>query len=210
MKAAGILLGGLLAMSLHAAVSDILIARGGSQTNGSTVTNTGPLGLPGNLIFDGNQFVTPTTTPSGAIYLNFLNTNAVLVTNNALPITGCAPRILSFGTDYLVTWLETNAKPSLLRAAFYSNGSLGTASTIATNVTVGTVALSGKQPPAIAVWQSEESNSVVYARAINGDGSPAGDLFPIASSAQPQRFPSIDTDRRKPPRVLGREKRCDQ
>jgi hypothetical protein len=194
MKSLGILSSFLLTYSVWAANSDILIATGGGSWTGSTVTNTGSVGVPGNLVFDGNHFVFPTTLPSSAIYLNFLNTNAVLVTSNALPINGCTPRILALGNNYLVAWLDTNATPSLLRAALFSNGTLGPAFTVGTNVAVESVALSGKQPPVVAVWQSEGSNSTVSARALNGDGSPAGDSFAITPSVQPQRFPAIDTD----------------
>jgi len=172
-------------------MSDMLFATGGTQMSGSTVTNSGSVGVPGNLVFDGSHFVFPTTSPSGALHLNFLDTNGVLVASNALPVSGATPRIIPLGTNYLVGWLDTNDVPSLLRAALFSNGSLGSAFVIATNVSAETIALSGRQSPILAVWQS---GGVVLARALNEDGAPAGETFTVASSAEPQRFPAIDTD----------------
>jgi hypothetical protein len=191
MKSLGIYLCALLAGSVHAATSDILFATGGTHMTGSTVTNSGSMGVPGNLVFDGSRFVFPTVSPSGAIHLNFLATNGALVASNALPISGAAPRVIVLGTNYLIAWLDTNAATTPLHAALFSNGSLGNTFLIATNVSAESIALSGRQSTIIAVWQS---GGAVLARALNEDGSAAGGTFAVASSAEPQRFPAIDTD----------------
>jgi hypothetical protein len=191
MKSLGFVLSFLLAGFSHAATSDILFATGGTQMSGSTVTNSGSVGVPGNLVFDGSHFVFPTASPNGALHLNFVDTNGGLVASNALPVSGATPRIIVLGTNYLVAWLDTNAAPSLLRAALFSNGSLGSTFIIATNVSAEAIALSGMQSPVVAVWQSA---GVVLARSLDGEGAPAGETFTVASSAEPQRFPAIDTD----------------
>jgi hypothetical protein len=178
---------------LHAATSDILIPTGGIHYRSSETNGAFP-GFPGNVVFDGQRFVSPSIVTNGAIRLNFFDTNGVLVASNTLTVVGRTPRVAVHGGSHLLVWIETNGLSSLLRGALYSNGLLGITADIATNVANESVALSGTQSPFIVTWESEESNSVIYARALNADGSPAADAFPVAPSDCPQRFPSIDTD----------------
>jgi hypothetical protein len=46
----------------------------------------------------------------------------------------------------------------------------------------------------LAVWQSSESNSAVFARSISGDGRPAANAFAISPSAAPQRYPALNME----------------
>jgi len=57
MKALGVLLSGLLCASVHAATSDILFPRAGGSFSGAA----------GNVIFNGEQFVTPIVQINGGI-----------------------------------------------------------------------------------------------------------------------------------------------
>jgi hypothetical protein len=194
MKTLGYFLGCLLAASLRAAVSDSLFATGGSLYTGSAVTNDGFPGMPGNVVFDGEHFVAPGLLPNGAIRITYFDTNAVMASSNDLPATGSTPRLALNGNSLLLAWLETNGSPSVLRCAVISNGTLATPFSIASNVANESVSLSGKQAPFVAIWQSEGSNSVVYGRTLNSDGSAIASEFAVSPSAQPQRFPSVDTD----------------
>src|SRR5687768_17611233 len=107
MKTLGLILAGMLCATAHGATSDILFATGGSTFNGA----------PGNVIFSGQYFVTPTVQTNGAIHLTFLDTNGIAISNLSLSITGSSPRIVRDGADYLLAWLNTNVSVSVLLAA---------------------------------------------------------------------------------------------
>ena len=184
MKTIVLLLTGLFASIAHGAVSDILWRAGEGTLNGA----------PGNVIFDGQHFVTPTVRTNGAIYLTFLDTNGVAVSNVSLEITGSSPRVVRSGADYLLAWLNTNETPSVLTAARISQGAFGTVSLLDTNVQGETMSLSAAAAGVLVVWQNVGSNSTVFARALDLSGAPAGNTFAVSPSAQPQRGPSVDND----------------
>ncbi len=184
MKTIALILAGLVSVSTHAAVSDLLFRTGGGTLNGA----------PGNVIFDGQQFVTPTVRTNGGIYLTFLDTNGVAVSNISLEITGSSPRVVRNGLDYLLAWLNTNDVPNSLATAPISQGALGPVSLLDTNIQDETISLSAAAGRALAVWQSVGSNSTVFARVLHLSSEPDGDTFAVAPSAQPQRGPSVDND----------------
>ena len=185
MKAFSFLMSVLLCASVHAATSDILMGLGGGTFDGA----------PGNVIYDGQRFLTPAVASNGSIQLMVISTNSgQVISTNSLSVIGSTPRLALNGPNYLLVWLDTNATPSLLKCARVSDFTLSAQFTLATNVMEETLSLSGRAAPFIAVWQSADSNSVVYGRAVNADGSAAADTFAVAPGAQPQRYPSIDTD----------------
>ena len=186
MIARALLVLSLCCTTLSAATSDILLPLAGNYV---------PFpGLPGNVVFDGENFVTVMVSSNGAMNVLALNTNGFPVSTNALAIVGSTPRLIWLGSDYLLAWIETNSSPSLLKCARWSNNTLAAQFVLATNVAAETVTLSGKQAPFVAVWQSTGTNSAIYSRRVDADGSPLGEIFAVAPSAQPQRFPAIDTD----------------
>jgi hypothetical protein len=184
MKTIALILAGLVSVSTHAAVSDLLFRTGGDTLNGA----------PGNVIFNGQHFVTPTVRTNGGIYLTFLDTNGVVVSNVSLAITGSSPRVVRDGADYLLAWLNTNDVPNVLASGRISQGALGPVSLLDTNIQDETISLSAAAGGVLAVWQSLGSNSAVFARVLHISAAPAGDTFAVAPSAQPQRGPSVDND----------------
>ena len=184
MKALSVILAGLLCSSAQAATSDILFPRGGSSFSGAA----------GNVVFNGQQFVTPTVQSNGAIQFVFLDTNGVAVSNLSLSITGSSPRIVLNGSDFLLAWLNTNAASSELNCTRVAGGVTGAISVIGTNVANETISLSGKGAPFVVIWQNADSNSIVLARTLDSNGRPTASSFAVSSSTQPQRYPSVDTD----------------
>jgi hypothetical protein len=164
----------------HAATSDMLFVTGGGTFAGKA----------GNIVFNGQHFVTPCVQNNGAIHLTFLDTNAVVVSNISLSITGSTPRLAPNGLGYLLAWLDTNASPSLKCAAL-SSGILGPVFTGETNISEETLSLSAAHEPYLAVFQS---GNAVFARQINSDGSLAGVAFSVSPSAQAQVNPSVAAD----------------
>jgi hypothetical protein len=184
MKAFGILLVCLFCLSAQGATSDLLFA-----TGGGSMTNS-----PGNVVFNGQHFVTPTVAANGAIYLTMLNTNGVAISNESLSITGSSPRVAYDGTQYVLAWLATNESPNTLAAAQIAGGTVGTVSVLGTNVADETVSLNAAGAQLLVVWQSAGSNSSVFARAINFSGAPVADTIALGSTPLPQRYPSLDND----------------
>ncbi len=179
-----ILLAGFLSTATHGAVSNLLFPTGGA----------GLPGAPGNVIFNGQHFVSPTVLGNGAMQLLFLDTNGIVVSNLSLSITGRSPRVAKAGADYLLSWLETNSAPNLLSAARISQATAGPVSLLATNVVEEAVSFSVAAGEALIVWQSAGSNSVVFARLIDFSAASLGNTFAVSATAQPQRYPSVDND----------------
>ena len=169
---------------LNAATSDIILPLNSDHLEGTA----------GNVVFDGERFVTGVVQSNGTIRIIFINTNGAPVSIKLLGFAGNTPRLALNGPDFLFTWLDTNALPSLLKSARISNGTVVAQSILATNVAAESVTLSGKQSPFVVVWQSEGSNSTVHTCTVNGDGAALSETFAISAGNQPQRHPSIDSD----------------
>jgi hypothetical protein len=180
----GVLLGTLLAVAAHGATSDILFHTGEGTFNGA----------PGNIIFNGQHFVTPVVRTNNRIFLTFLDTNAVAVSNQSMGAVGSSPRIVTDGSDYLMVWLNPNEGSNTLSFVRISAGFTGPISLIATNVAEESVSLSRAGNELLVVWQNPGSNSTVLARAYNLNGLPVDAAFAVAPSALPQRYPSVDND----------------
>jgi hypothetical protein len=144
-------------------------------------------------MFDGERFVAPTVLSNGSIQLTFIATNSTIATT-PLFVNGNTARLAINGSDYLLAWVETNTTPSLLKCARVANGVVSRHFVLAIDVAEETLVLSGNAGHFIAVWQSTGSKSAIIGRALRGDGSPAAEAFTVSSSAQPQRYPAIDTD----------------
>ena len=179
----GVLLGTLLAVVAHGATSDILFHTGEGTFNGA----------PGNMIFNGEHFVTPVVRTNNRIFLTFLDTNAAAVSNQSLG-AGSSPRIVADGPDYIMVWLNSNEGPNALSFVRFSGGFSGSTSLIATNVAEESISLSRASNELLIVWQSTASNSTVFARAYNLNGLPVDAAFAVSPSALPQRYPSVDND----------------
>jgi hypothetical protein len=178
--------------ALQAAVSPILLPTGGAHYTNTAAPNFP--GAPGNFVFDGSHFVTLGSLPDGVLRLTWFDTNAVIVSKTTLPLTGSTPRIALHGTNLLIAWLNTNTAPALLQAAPFSNGVLGQALPVASNVAHGRVAISGAKPPFLVVWQNDAEHSVIRARFLDANAATLADEFPVSHSAAPQKFPSADSD----------------
>ena len=74
-----------------AATSDILLALHSDHLEGT----------PGNIVFDGAQFVTGVVQTNGTIQIVSINTNGAPVATNALGFTGNTPRLTLNGPDFL-------------------------------------------------------------------------------------------------------------
>src|SRR5688572_1773117 len=81
----------LLSLGAHAAPLSILF-----RSHDSSGSPPGLRGVPGNLAFNGEYFVTPTVQSNGGIHLVFVNSNAVIASNLtlSLSITGSSPRLV--------------------------------------------------------------------------------------------------------------------
>jgi hypothetical protein len=165
----------------HAATSDILFAPVGGTFSGRA----------GNLVFNGQHFATPLVQTDGTINLTLLDTNAVIVSNISLSITGSTPRIALNGSGYLLAWVDTQTPASVLKCAAVSNGVLGPVFTGESNISEETLSLSPAADKVLAVFQS---GNAVFAREINSDGSLTGAVFDVSPSAQVQVNPSVGTD----------------
>jgi hypothetical protein len=177
-------LAGLISFGAKAVTSDILLV-----SSGDTFTHA-----PGNIIFNGEHFVTPTVTSNGGINLTLLNSNAQVVSVSALAITGSSPRVAFQGGNYVLTWISTNTFPNTLAATHLSGGTVGAINVLGTNVADETVTLNAAGTNLLAVWQSAGSNSSVCARTMSFSGAPLGETFAVAASPLPQRYPSVDND----------------
>jgi hypothetical protein len=184
MKAFVVLLLGLFYINVQAATSDML-----SPNNGGVLMNA-----PGNVIFNGNHFVSPTVVSNGAIYLTLLDSNGFAVSESSLSITGSSPRVAFNGTRCVLAWIATNSFPNTLVAAQVSNGNVQAVSALGTNVADETLSLNTAGSNLLVVWQSAGSNSSVFARAMNFSGAGEGETFAVGPSPLPQRYPSIDND----------------
>src|SRR5262245_34958999 len=96
MKLPGILLAALLCAVASAATSDILFPHGGATFPGAA----------GNVVFDGQQFVTPVVQTNGVMALVRLDTNGTVISNMSLAISGSAPRLDLAEGNYLLAWLD--------------------------------------------------------------------------------------------------------
>ena len=181
MKTLNVILTGLLCVSAQAATSDSLFPSGGSSFTGAA----------GNIIFNGQQFVTPTVQSNGAIQFVFLDTNGMAVSNLSLSITGSSPRVALNGNDYLLAWLDSD---STLFCARVTNSVLSTISLVAPNVVAETISFRAANGSFLAVWQSGDSNGVINARWLASDGSPSGSSFAVAPGASPQYGPGLNNE----------------
>jgi len=181
MKPLGVLLAGLFCALGQAAVSDALFPLGGTNFPGSA----------GNVVFNGEHFVTPTVQSNGAIRLVFLNTNGFVISNFSLAITGSSPRVAFGSGSHLLTWLNADSTMLCVRV---SNGVLSAPLTVATNVADETISLRVASGNFLTVWQSIGSNGIVNARWLASDGSPLSSTFAVAPSASAQYGPSLNNE----------------
>src|SRR4051812_27212870 len=116
-------------------------------------------GRAGNVVTAGDQFVTPVVSSgNGAIRLAFLDTNAAVVSNLSLSITGRSPRVTFDGGYGLVAWINTNNSPATLSYMRFTDGPSAIVSTIATNpACFSTRAVDGKF---FFVWESTDVPTV--------------------------------------------------
>lgn len=170
-------------------VSSAAISKSFYLTGGATWPGT-----HGNLIFNGRDFVTPTADGNGALSLTLLNSNGVIVSNGSLSLTGSSPRVSMDATGYIVGFIETNGSSSAFKVARIVNSHVDNVSMVATNVAGSCIALSTANGSSLAVWQSNGSPAQIFARTLDGTGTPSGPAFPVLPITRAQQFPSVSTD----------------
>ena len=184
MKFLGLLIAGMFSVHTFAATSEMLFPIGGQKFDGAA----------GNVVFNGTSFVAPTVDGNGALSLTFIDTNAIVISNLSLFITGSAPRVACAGGNYILAWCNTNGAMSVLNCAVISNGVVAPGFVVGTNVARETVSLNADGTNFLAVWQSAQTNGAVLARALSAGGDPNGDTFAVAPSGQSQLYPSVGYD----------------
>ena len=171
----------LLAGLLPAATSDMLHARGLTYSADYT---------EGNVVFDGQRFVSPLVR-TGFISLIYFGTNVVVQSNSAALVAGSTPSLACDGSNLVLAWRDANMA---LFCARVTNGALAGIFNVATNVATNTVSIRSSGGKLLALWQNNGSNSAVFARWLDGSGSPLAAGFAVAPGAQPQKYPSVNRE----------------
>jgi hypothetical protein len=187
MKSSSIFLAMLLCAGAQGATSDLLFPQ-----SSSTMT-----GLVGNVVFNGQHFVTPVVQSNAPLRLAFLDTNGSVVSNWSLSITGDSPRVLCLGQDYLLAWRNTAvpnaAAPVLSFAKISPGGTVGPITLFATNIVKDSISLSAAGASLLAVWDGGTSG-ITFACTLDANGTPTSSPLTVSTGAQPQHFPSVAND----------------